>query len=116
MRDFDVVFRYDNRKEMSATDYVLQRILVTNNKADQPLSTRDRAVRSVRAIFPQIKCLAIPSPGSGISNPKKKRHLIDPDFHTSIDSAKQHVISNTPMKRGFNGSTVLNYDGPERYY
>ena len=107
MRDSDLKCKHDNGEEMSVTDYVLQKILVTNNRGDKPLSTRDRAVRSVRAIFPQIECLDIPSPGAGISNPDKK-HLIDPDFHTSIDSAKKHVVSNTPVKLGFNASTVMN--------
>ncbi len=107
MRDFDFECRDDNGEEMSATDYVLQKILVTNNKGDKPPNARDRAVCSVRANFSHIKCLAIPSPGPGISNPKKKK-MIDPDFHTSINSAKQHVVSNTPVKLGFNGSTVMN--------
>ncbi len=107
MRDSDLKCKHNNGEEMSVTDYVLQKILVTNNRGDKPLSTRDRAVRSVRAIFPQIECLDIPSPGPGISNPDKK-HLIDPDFHTSIDSAKKHVVSNTPVKLGFNASTVMN--------
>ncbi len=105
MRDADLECKDDDGKEMSATDYVLQKILVTNNKGDKPLSTRDRAVRCVRAIFPKIECLVIPSPGRGIKN---LDYPIYPDFHTSIDSAKIHVVSNTPVKLGFNGSTVLN--------
>ena len=106
MRDFDLEMTEDDGKKMSATDYVLKQILVANYKGDQAPSSRDRAVSSVRAIFPQIECLAIPSPGSGI-NPNRKKP-IDQDFQTSIASAKQHVLSNTPLKRGFNGSTVMN--------
>ena len=108
MRDFDLQCKDDNDQEMSATDYVLQKILVSNyTEGNQPPSSRDRAVSSVRGIFPQIKCLVIPSPGAGISNPTKKK-FIDPDFHTSIDSARMHVVNNTPVKQGFNVSTVLN--------
>ncbi|XP_064391869.1 tyrosine-protein phosphatase Lar-like isoform X3 [Halichondria panicea] len=107
MRDSDLECKDDNGQKMSATDYVLQKILVTKSKGDTALSIRDRAVRSVRAIFPKIECLDIPSPGRGISKPGFD---IYPDFYTSIDSAKQHVVSNTPVKLGFNRSTVL--DGP----
>ncbi|XP_064397858.1 titin-like isoform X2 [Halichondria panicea] len=107
MRDSDFECKDDNGEEISPTDYLFQKILVTNNTGDKPLSTRDRAVSSIRAIFPKIQCLDIPSPGSGISNPKKE-HLIDPDFHTSINKAKRYVVTNTPVKLGFNKSTKLN--------
>ncbi len=72
MRDSDLECKDDNGKKMSVTDYVLQKILVTNNKGDKPLSTRDQAVSSVREFFPKIECLQIPPPGAGLSNPKKK--------------------------------------------
>ncbi len=106
MRDSNLECRDDNGEEISATDYVLQKILVTNNKGDKPPNARDRAVSSVRVIFPKIESLQIPPPGPGITNPKKMK-FIDPDFYTSIDSAKRHVVNNTPLKLGFNQSSVL---------
>ena len=107
MRDSDLECKDDNGKKMSVTDYVLQKILVTNNKGDKPLSTRDQAVSSVRESFPKIKCLQIHHQVQAFLT-RKKKHLIDDDFHTSIDSAKKYVVSNTLFKRGFNGSTDLN--------
>ena len=106
-RDSDFECVDDNGEKMSATDYVLKKILVTNNNGDKPLSTRDITVRNIRAIFSKIECLDIPSPGPGISNPYQK-DSINPHFHTSINAAKRHVVSKTPVKRGFNGSTGLN--------
>ncbi len=110
MRDSEFECTDENDEEISATKYVLQRILVTNNKGNQSLSTRDRAVSSVTEIFHKIECLQIPSPGPGLSKKNKQNNYFNPDFYQNIDSAKQHAISNTPLKQGFNGLTDL--DGP----
>ena len=104
MRDCDLTF-VENGKQISTTEYIHKKILVTTNTGNKPPSNRDKVVEAILTMFPNIECQQIPNPGPGISNPAK---TIDPDFLAHLNACIQYILSNIKPKQSFSGTNPLN--------
>ena len=99
MRDCDLTTYDEKGEEISTTDYIHKKILVTTNTGNKPPSRRDRVIEAILTMFPKIECQQIPNPGPGISNPAKP---IDKDFEIHLNFCIQFILGNIRPKQSFN--------------
>ena len=104
MRDCEPTTYDENEEEISTTEYVHKKILVTTNTGNEPPSNRDRVVGTILTMFPKIECRQITNPGPGITNPAKQ---IDSDFRVHLNSSIQYILTNIKPKQSFSGTNPL---------